>query len=366
MPAAPVILLALVAAASVDPVPPPASPAAAGPAEPPRVFFAEPRIATVVGERQADVSFAMAHLSALDRYLEYVLGAMPAQGSGARVEVADVPGAPDIQARAAAGQMLIVVRPGALSPFSDRCAEAAARAWAGRVSLSAGVPPAAEGWFLQALAAETLVQLRPALADLWLREASVSPAPAYADLAAGKSSLSEAFLLWRCVREELTSTESAAVAIDFARGRSLAVLLAARNRSPESWWPMTRAGLVLSRPPVSLGMRESSDALDDIASFVFDLGAGDAVHVGPDIVPHRRLAAVRQGVEARLRALRREIIRQNPVFHNAWRAFGLWLEKFQDAEPAELAALWRDFERERAEARALRAEIEAALKGAGG
>ena len=355
MPALPVMCLALAAAA--------AAPAGkeAGPPDAPRVFFAEPKIATVVGERQAEVSFAMAHLSALDRYLEYVVGVPPLQGSGARVELADVRGLAPVESRPAAGQMLIVVRPGPSADFADRCAEAAARAWAGRAALSAGVRPAAEGWLIQALAAETLAQLRPALPDLWFREASLSAAPSFADVAAGKAPVRESLLLWRCLRQELPAREAPAALQDLARGQSLAALLKARSKSPESWWTLMRTELLLSRPPVSLGMRESSEALDDIAALVFDLGAGDAVFTGPEIVPHRRLVAVRQGVEIRLRGLRREIIRQNPVYHNAWRALGVWLERFQEGEPAELDALWREFERERAEAGALRAEIEAAL-----
>lgn len=336
------------------------------PTQPPRVFFAEPRIATVVGERQPEVSFAMAHLSALDRYLEYVVGAAPPQGSGARVELADVAGRPDVDVRAAAGHMLIVVRPGETLAFADRCAEAAARAWLGRVALSAGVAPAAEPWLVQALAAESLVQLRPAQADLWLREASLSPAPSYAELAAGRASMREAFLLWRCLRQEFPGPQAVAALPEMARGRKFAALLAVRSRDPETWWPLRRSELLLSRSPVSLGMRESSEALDDIAAFVFDLGAGDAVFTGPEIVPHRRLAAVKQGVETRLRGLRREIIRQNPVYHNAWRSLGLWLERFQDAEPVELEALWRQFERERKDARSLHYEVEAALRAAGG
>lgn len=336
------------------------------PPEPPRVFFAEPRIATVVGERQPEVSFAMAHLSALDRYLEYVVGAPPPQGSGARVELADVPGRPDVDARASAGHMMIVVRPGRTLAFAERCAEAAARAWLGRVSLSSGVAPSAERWLVQALAAESLVQLRPALAELWLREAALAPAPAFAELADGKAPLRESFLLWRCLRQELSGSEVVAALPEMARGRKLAALLAARSREPEAWWPLRRSELLLSRAPVSLGMRESSEALDDIAAFVFDLGSGDAVFTGPEIVPHRRLAAVKQGVEVRLRGLRREIIRQNPVYHNAWRALGLWLERFQDAEPAELEALWRQFEKERKDARSLQYEVETALRAAGG
>ena len=66
-------------------------------------------------------------------------------------------------------------------------------------------------------------------------------------------------------------------------------------------------------------------------------------------------------MEARLMALRREILRQNPVYHNAWRAFGAWLENFPKATPEELNKLWDDFLKERAASDALRREVESAM-----
>ncbi len=352
MPALPVICLTLAAAA--------ASPSAPNEA-PPQAVFADHRLASVVGERHADVSFAYAHVAALDRYLEYVLAVPQLRDSGARIELAELPGVEPVFPLVARGQMLITVNPSPPQSFSDRCAEAAALAWIGRASLCAGRNPSAERWLTQALAAETLAQLRPALVDLWYREALLTPPPSFQDAVAGKGGLRESFLLWRCVRQDVPTVEIPEMLLQLSRASPLAGMLKARGRKPEAWWTLRRANLALSRPPVSLGMRESSEALDDIAAFIFDLGAGDAVFTGPEIVPHRRLVAVRQGVEIRLRGLRREIIRQNPVYHNAWRALGVWLERFQEGEPAELDALWREFEKERAEAGALRAEIEAAL-----
>ena len=132
-------------------------------------------------------------------------------------------------------------------------------------------------------------------------------------------------------------------------------------KSPEAWWIARRADLLVSRNSVSHGIRESAEALDDITRFIFDLGSGDVVLTGGEAARHRDLAAISRGVTGRQSALRREIIRQNPVYHNAWRAFGAWLERFNGGTIEELDLLWADYLKERQLAEALRREIEAAL-----
>ena len=86
---------------------------------------------------------------------------------------------------------------------------------------------------------------------------------------------------------------------------------------------------------------------------------------GPDVeavrVRYRALPAVAGVMRDRLATVRREILRQNPVHANAWRTFGAWLERFEQGSPEELAEKWAEFRRERAAARALAAEVEAAL-----
>jgi hypothetical protein len=129
----------------------------------------------------------------------------------------------------------------------------------------------------------------------------------------------------------------------------------------EADWQATRSQLLVQRKPVSLGMRESGAALDELARFVFDLGSGDAVLDGPALVRHRALPAVAEAMRERLAMVRREILRQNPVHANAWRTFGAWLERFEKGSPEELAEKWAEFRRERAAAQALAAEVEAAL-----
>ena len=138
-------------------------------------------------------------------------------------------------------------------------------------------------------------------------------------------------------------------------------LLATTTQSTDEWWLVRRAELLLSRSPVSLGLRESAESLDDISRFVFDLGAGDELVSGSDLPKHRELAAVKASIQARLSALRREILRQNPVYHNSWRTFGAWLERLPDAKPEELSALWTEYQLERKQADELRREVEAAL-----
>jgi len=55
-------------------------------------------------------------------------------------------------------------------------------------------------------------------------------------------------------------------------------------------------------------------------------------------------------------------LRQNPVYHNAVRSFGAWLEAFPTATPEELGRLWAQYAEERRQAEELRREIEAVLE----
>jgi hypothetical protein len=92
-----------------------------------------------------------------------------------------------------------------------------------------------------------------------------------------------------------------------------------------------------------------------------DVGQGDEVISGKDLPKYRDLPAVKASMQARLSGLRREILRQNPVFHNSWRTFGAWLERFPTAKPEELATLWAEYQQERKLSDELRREVEAAM-----
>ena len=347
------ILAALAWLAAAEPMPPP----------PPQVFSNDTVIATVTGEHLAEVSFVAAHCVALQRHLEFALNLPPVPGPVARIEVADVPGLAATDTRVGAGAVLVIARLGSADEAPMRAAEAAAQAWLARVALAGGRPVTAiEPWTRQALAAEILTQLRPSMNDFWYREGRRDIPPVLADVLAGRAPAREAWLFWRALRRVSGPPQAQAkILIASAHGDSVEKRLAAAG-SPADWWLVQRAELLLSRTPASLGMRESADTLDDMARFVFDVGAGDELIPGADMVKHRKLAAVRLSLAARLVTLRRELLRQNPVYHNAVRSFGAWLEAFPAASPEELGRLWAQYAEERRQAEELRREIETLLE----
>ncbi len=350
-------MLSLLAAcawlAAAEPVPP----------IPPPVFSNETPVALVTGEKLAEVSFVAAHCVALQRHLEFALNLPAPPPPLARLEVADIPGFASVETQVAAGTVLVVVRLGAGREAPGRAAEAAARTWLARVALAYRKPVnASEAWTRQALACEVIAQLRPSMNDYWYREGRQAIPAKLADIVAGKAPEREAFLFWRALRQTLGSpADQSKALIASAQGDSVLKLLGTVAKSPDEWWLVHRAELLLSRAPVSLGLHESAESLDDISRFVFDLGHGDELIAGPDMPKHRDLPAVKASMQARLSGLRREILRQNPVYHNAWRTLGAWLEKFPEAKPEELAALWAEYQSERKQAEDLRRDVEAAM-----
>jgi hypothetical protein len=349
-------LTTLVWLAAAEPAPP----------APPQVFTNDTVIATVTGERLAEVSFVAAHAVALQRHLEFALNLPAVPGPAARLEIADVPGLPPIDTRVGAGAVLVIARLSSEREAPMRAAEAVAQVWLARVALAGGKPVGGvEPWVRQALACEVLTQLRPSMNDYWYREGRREIPSPLADIVAGRAPAREALLFWRALRRTLGApAEQARSLIASAHGDPVLRRLAATAGSADEWWLVHRAELLLSRAPVSLGLRESAESLDDMTRFVFDVGAGDEVVPGAALPKHRSLPAVRLSVEARLASLRRELLRQNPVYHNAWRTFGSWLEAFPAAKPEELDRLWAQYQEERRQAEGLRREIEAALESA--
>lgn len=339
--------------AAADPLPPP----------PPQVYSNDTVLATVTGERVAEVSFVAAHCTALQRHLEFSLNLPPVPGPVARIEIGDVPKLAPVDTRLVGGSVLVILRLGSPHEAPERAAQAAAQAWLARVALAGGQPISGiEPWTRQAIACEILTQLRPSLNDYWYREGRREIPATLEEIVAGRAPDREALLFWRALRRTLgVPADQAKSLIASAHGQPVLKRLAAATKSPEEWWLLQRAELLLSREPVSLGLRESAESLDDITRFVFDLGAGDQLISGADLPKHRALAAVRQSIDARLKGLRREVLRQNPVYHNAWRTFGTWLEAFEKGKPEELAKLWAQYQEERRLADSLRREVEAAM-----
>lgn len=337
-------------------VPASAVPVAAPVAEPtgPRVFLNDTRHAVVVGEKLDEVGFVAAHFAAFERHLEFAYNLSPLPPPKARVELVDLPGLGDIDVRVLAGQVLVSLRLGPPETAADRAASAAVQAWLKRVDLLAGGQrPAPEAWLRAALGCEALALLRPALVDLWYRDGLRAVPATLAELRAGRAPDREAFLFWRALRSQPPRAPADFLAWVAAGGVATSM--------SEAEWQALRSQLLLQRRPVSLGMRESADGLAALSRFVFDLGQGDVVLDGPAVARQRALPAVVESMRERLAAVRREILRQNPVHANAWRTFGAWLERFEKASPEELDRLWADFRKEQTAARELAREVEAAL-----
>jgi len=344
-----------------------APPAAREPAPPAsavaRVTVRETDLATVVSPEVAAMSFVAAHADALEVHLRAVARVGLPPGFKPRVEVADVPGFPDVACAVSGGHVLVTVRLGPPAEAPLRAAEAVARAWLAAASVAGGRPtPHPSPWAARALAAETVAQLRPAMADLWYRRALAAAPPALAEVLAGRAPPHEALLLGRALRRAVGHERFAAVLAAAGRGEPLEPLLAELDRSPEVWWPAARQSLLDARPAPGLGMAESLAELDALARFVHDpVGRGDVLLTGPQAARLRQLPGIREGMAERFAKLRLGILRQNPVAHNAWRSLGAWLEAFPSASEQDLDRLWKTFEEDRAAARRLADEVEHAL-----
>lgn len=349
------LVCASLAAASVDDLPPPS-----------RVAERESTLAIVASESRAEMLYVGAHVDALEVYLRNAAGVGLPPGRKPRIESADVPGlADDVSCLVQGGHVLVTVRLGDAARAPLRAGEAAARAWLAAASFAGSRPTAAPAaWAPPALAAETVAQLRPAMVDLWYREAADRAPPTLAQVIAGRAGPGESLLLARALRRAFPTAEFAGLLAAAGRGETLDPALAHLGASPERWWVASRQALLDGRPPLGLGMRESLAELDALARFVHDLvGQGDVVLTGPQAARLRHLPALREAMADRLLRLRRGILRQNPVAHNAWRSLGAWLEAYPNATEAELNRLWQVYLSDREAAGRLADEVARALAG---
>jgi len=339
-------------AAPVDELPPPS-----------RVAERESSLAIVASESRAQMHFIGAHADALEVVLRSTAGIGLPPGRKPRVEAADVAGLPDVACVVQGGHVLITVRLGDATSAPLRAGEGVARAWLAAASLAGERPTAtAAAWAAPALAAETVGQLRPAMVDLWYREAAAEPPAQLTEVLAGRAAPRESLLLFRALRRQLGAPAFASLLAAAGRGESPDAVIANFAKAPEAWWIASRQALLDARPSLALGMRESLAELDAIARFVHDpVGLGDVVLTGPQAARMRKLPAVRDAMADRLLRLRRGILRQNPVAHNAWRSLGAWLEAYPESTEANLDRLWQVYLNDRAAAGRLADEVDRAL-----
>ncbi len=340
---------------------PPATPEV--PRAEPHLYINETSLGVVLGYNLNELSFVASHCEAINRYMEQVLFMPALPPPKARIELVEVKNAPPVSVRNLSGEILTQININTKEDISDQVAEAVACTWLARAALAGGRPcDKSPVWLRQALKSEITGLLRPAMVDWWYRQGRTNTPSSLDKIIKGQASDLESFLFWRAVRNEIgTSAEQTKILINSAQGEDILKLVVKHKSLDESWWLTARANLLLNRAPVSLGMRESAETLDDLSRFVFDLGQGDVILTGPMAVKNRDAQGVQLEMKSRLVALRRELLRQNPVYHNAWRTLGTWLENFSTAKPEELDQQWEEFLKERRVANELRKEIETAL-----
>ena len=329
----------------------------------PRVYSNDSSLGLILGHDLTEVGYVAAHCEATDRYLKQILFTPALASPKARIEILDPAEPANVSVRNFGGEAFIQVQLGKSIDPSRLAAEVGARTWLARAAMATGKPvDIAPRWLQVALISETRAMLRPALLDLWYREGRLNAPDTLQNILTGCATDGETFLFWRALRAELgPSSEQVKVMIAVAQGADFTQCLPKQKAFTEGSWQLARANLLLTRNPVSLGMRESAESLDDISRFVYDLGQGDVVLTGPQAALQKDVPGIKSGMEARLATLRREILRQNPVYHNAWRLFGAWLENFPKAKPEELDKLWENFLKERQAADVLRSEVESTL-----
>lgn len=329
----------------------------------PRLYVNETSLGVVLGYNLTEISFVASYCEAMNRYMEQVIFMPSLPPPKARIELIDAKNAPAVSVRNLGGEILTQINIKVEGDSSDQIAEAAACTWLARAALAGGRPfDKSPIWLRQALKYEIIGQLRPSMVDWWYRQGRIQSGCTLDKILKGQSSDLEAFLFWRTVRNEIgSSVELTKILINSAQGEDILKSVIKNKSLDENGWLVARTHLLLNRASVSLGMRESAELLDDLSRFVFDLGQGDVVLTGPEAVKNREVKGIQLEMKSRLVALRRELLRQNPVYHNAWRTLGSWLENFSTATPESLDQQWDEFLKEKSLANDLRKEIEGAL-----
>jgi hypothetical protein len=253
--------------------------------------------------------------------------------------------------------------------------------------------PAVPGWLVDALLSEVEVRANPAIAGLWALEArDAGPVP-LGELGS-TSRVRQGFWFLRHLQRELArkkvpvSDLFAGLAVGGEPEEIFARHFPDLAADPDRrvlWWP---TGFVqITRPhrggPV-LSMRESREYLETASAFVFAPAGVDSRFVPEDLSSLRHLPAVQSEIRFRVQRLKRDIISANPVWHNAWQSYGVFLEKLLDskdveiklggrrygvsseklppAKPEELRALWSQVQTDITAARALEDAVTAALQ----
>ncbi|MDR1817743.1 MAG: hypothetical protein LBR07_06180 [Puniceicoccales bacterium] len=262
-------------------------------------------------------------------------------------------------------------------------------------------------WLAAGVAGEIECERNPSLLELLRRRAAAEApvplaeltAPAVGSDAAGNARFRrQALWLFRLVRAEIARSGGARAPLapavfrarfaELLRGAPLETALAKINPQPAAdaaggsggiaagdaagdaaaralWWPTGFAQVVRGAEAAILSPERSAEVFEELTRFVFAdaKGAEDVFCEPAGLFALRERAFVRNEAAARRRLLLAWIPRANPLWHNAWRAYGVFLEQVFAARSAEeAAALWVGVEQERALAREMQAEVAGLLR----
>ena len=201
--------------------------------------------------------------------------------------------------------------------------------------------PAVPDWLLEALLSEVQLLATPAVIGQWVLDArETGPAPLEA--LTTTPHVRQGFWFGRHLQRELIRQKIPA-SVFFAglgAGGSPEEILvrhfpdiAADPDCRALWWP---TGFVqITRPyhggPV-LTMRESREYLESAMAFVFAPAGVDRRFSPEDLPSLRGLPAVQSEIRSRIQRLKRDITSANPVWHNPWLSYGVYLEKLLDTK----------------------------------
>ncbi|MDR0535491.1 MAG: hypothetical protein LBG65_03950 [Puniceicoccales bacterium] len=200
-----------------------------------------------------------------------------------------------------------------------------------------------------------------------------APLPTLAEIGSARVSPAAAFWFLRHVRAELHRAGIPEYAFfsgillgggpDKVLGRHFPKI-AADTDQRALWWPLGYVRLTRSNAFLrgAQTMRESAGRFRQATSFLLAPAGVDRSFRADALAGMRSLPAAGREAAIRLRRLRHELPGVNPVWHNAFQSYGIFLERLPDASDAELARLWRQVEADASHARFLQEAVEKALR----
>lgn len=351
---------------------PPAPPATR--ADSARVYFEETPWFSISGaDREANARAASIASFVGRAFAQYGFGPEALSPWRVVVYVTADAGAPSLNT---AGGQTSVFLPRAALTDKNLCARSLVRGVLSRLAQAAGRTPAPETWAVDALAWEARVIEEPALFEFLLREAGEDGVPPVSEIVSAHAAASPvvrerrarcAFWLLRAVRHEegldpRVPVARAAVGTppDVWMKECVADLRVGGERA-ESWWPAAFLRETEGRRTFVDSLAESPRRLKAFARFVVNENGRDVPLDARGLIARRADVSLAEAVRRRVMEIKLELPRANPVWHNAFLAYGLFLEKLPTAEPAELERLLEAARSEAEVSRGMSGEIRAAL-----